>query len=59
VPPLTNRERQQRFRERKRAADEADPIASFVRAAIVTGLATLEKSRPCDVARRANANVDQ
>jgi hypothetical protein len=59
VPPLTNAERQQRFRERKRAAEDADPVESFVRAAIVTGVATLEQSRPCAVARRANANVDQ
>jgi hypothetical protein len=52
VPPLTNAERQQRFRERRRAADEIDPVASFVRAALCVGLATLEKSRPDAVARR-------
>jgi hypothetical protein len=51
--------KQARYRARKRAAEESDPVESFVRAAIVTGLATLEQSRPCDVARRANANVDQ
>jgi hypothetical protein len=51
--------KQARYRERKRAAESTDPATSFVRAAIVTGIATLEKSRPCDVARRASANVDQ
>jgi hypothetical protein len=49
--PLTNAERQQRFRERRRAAEETDPVESFVRAALCVGLATLEKSRPAEVAR--------
>jgi hypothetical protein len=53
LPPLTNAQRQQRYRARQRAADESDPVASFVRAAIVTGRAALEKSRPMDVARRS------
>jgi hypothetical protein len=51
--------KQARYRERKRLLEGADPVESFVPAAIVTGIATLEQSRPCDVARRANANVDQ
>jgi HK97 family phage major capsid protein len=50
--PDYNATKQARYRERKRALEATDPVASFVRAAIVTGLATLEKSRPDVVAQR-------
>jgi Phage capsid family len=49
---VTNAEKQALYRQRKRALEATDPVASFVRAAIVTGLATLEKSRPDAVAQR-------
>jgi hypothetical protein len=44
--------KQRRYRERKRAAGESDPVESFVHAALCHGLAGLTKSRPAEVARR-------
>jgi hypothetical protein len=52
MSPVTNAERQARYRNRKRLLEEGDPVESFVRAALCTGLAKLAGARPAEVATR-------
>jgi hypothetical protein len=50
--PGYNAAKQARYRDRKRLLEEGDPVASFVRAALCTGLAKLAGARPTEVAQR-------
>jgi hypothetical protein len=52
MSPVTNAEKQARYRKRKRLLEETDPVESFVRAAVCVGLAGLAGARPSEIAQR-------